>query len=213
TPLEWWTALVPHPKAFVLAFLGIKLFLVLANSMPNEHTGSSITWLNSPLRNCQTVETLMQMLKVGQQYGVHMKKAKEKASPTVNLTDINTVLNPATDVVKPGKLKQSGETEQSDQVKLIDLLPPDDEEEHKASALNGVDKDSKLDEVDIFVDIDMNIDVAILQKVVPKETTLACHSSRSPAIIAGILALDTSEKLDRASGNAANSGDFDWEAL
>ncbi|ESK96177.1 hypothetical protein Moror_7251 [Moniliophthora roreri MCA 2997] len=48
---------------------------------------------------------------------------------------------------------------------------------------------------------------------VPKETTSACHSSRPPAIIAGILALDTPEELDSASGNAADSGDFDWEAL
>uniref|UniRef100_A0A0W0FS12 Uncharacterized protein n=1 Tax=Moniliophthora roreri TaxID=221103 RepID=A0A0W0FS12_MONRR len=61
--------------------------------------------------------------------------------------------------------------------------------------------------------IDVNIDAAILREVVPKETTSACHSSRPPAIIAGILALDTPEELDSASGNAADSGDFDWEAL
>jgi hypothetical protein len=39
--------------------------------MPDERTGSGITWLNSPLRNRQTVDTVMRMLKIGQWYGIH----------------------------------------------------------------------------------------------------------------------------------------------
>ncbi|KAI3596951.1 hypothetical protein WG66_006338 [Moniliophthora roreri] len=50
--------------SYALAFLAVKLFSSLANSMQDERTSSGITWLNSPLRNRQSVE--MRMLKIGQ---------------------------------------------------------------------------------------------------------------------------------------------------
>jgi len=39
--------------------------------MPDERTGSKITWFNSPLRANQDVSTLVNMIQVGQWYGVH----------------------------------------------------------------------------------------------------------------------------------------------
>ncbi|KAK0207382.1 hypothetical protein IW262DRAFT_1302855 [Armillaria fumosa] len=49
-------------------FFAIKIFSVLVNSMPDEHTGSKITWFNSPLWSNQKVSTLVN---VGQWYDIH----------------------------------------------------------------------------------------------------------------------------------------------
>lgn len=51
--------------------LAIKIYSALVNSMPDERTGSNITWFNSPLRGNQHVSTLVNMIQVGQWYGVH----------------------------------------------------------------------------------------------------------------------------------------------
>ncbi|KAK0220637.1 ribonuclease H-like domain-containing protein [Armillaria fumosa] len=80
TVLEWWEALASHPKACTLAFFAIKIFSVLVNSMPDERTGSKITWFNSPLRSNQKVSTLVN---IGQWYDVHQKEGKSKVSPNV----------------------------------------------------------------------------------------------------------------------------------
>ena len=39
--------------------------------MADEQTNSNITWFNSPLRGNQNVQTLIDMIKVGQWYGQH----------------------------------------------------------------------------------------------------------------------------------------------
>jgi hypothetical protein len=88
--LTWWESLEQHPHACVLAvsghlqffaecqdvqhlwqMLAIKIFSVLVNSMPDERTGSKITWFNSPLRANQDVSTLVNMIQIGQWYSVH----------------------------------------------------------------------------------------------------------------------------------------------
>ncbi|KAK0429635.1 hypothetical protein EV421DRAFT_1723029 [Armillaria borealis] len=71
TVLEWWEDLAKHPKARTLAFFAIKIFSVLVNSMPDERTRLKITWFNSPLRINQKVSTLVNMIQVGQWYGIH----------------------------------------------------------------------------------------------------------------------------------------------
>ena len=86
---HWWETLEHHPRARVLAvsasafdefdaygncgqqMLAIKIYSTLVNSMPDDRTGSRITWLNSPLRGNQDVSTLVNMIQVGQWYGVH----------------------------------------------------------------------------------------------------------------------------------------------
>jgi hypothetical protein len=54
-----------------MQMLAIKIYLTLVNSMPDERTGSKITWFNSPLRANQGVQTLVNMIQVGQWYGIH----------------------------------------------------------------------------------------------------------------------------------------------
>jgi hypothetical protein len=48
-PLEWWQNLEHHIHARILASLAIWIFSILVNSMPDEHTNSTITWFNSAI--------------------------------------------------------------------------------------------------------------------------------------------------------------------
>ncbi|KAF7973530.1 hypothetical protein HWV62_4271 [Athelia sp. TMB] len=56
TALAWWTSVQKNPHAQVLGALAIKLFSVVPNSMEDERTVSTITWLNSAARSCQEPE-------------------------------------------------------------------------------------------------------------------------------------------------------------
>jgi hypothetical protein len=53
--------------------LAVKIFSILVNSMPDERTNSTITWLNSPIRGNQTTQTVVDMIQVGQWYGKHLQ--------------------------------------------------------------------------------------------------------------------------------------------
>jgi len=48
-----------------------RIFSILINSMPDERTNSTITWFNSPYRGNQLAGNLVDMIQVGQWYGVH----------------------------------------------------------------------------------------------------------------------------------------------
>ena len=41
--------------------------------MPDERTNSTITWMNSPTCGNQEMQTIVDMLQVGQWYGKHAK--------------------------------------------------------------------------------------------------------------------------------------------
>jgi hypothetical protein len=90
TALLWWENLRTSPPARVLAvcdglssamtrylmslmfqMLATKIFSVLVNSMPDERTGSKLTWFNSALRSNQDVRTIVDMAQVGEWYGIH----------------------------------------------------------------------------------------------------------------------------------------------
>ncbi|KAJ3859225.1 ribonuclease H-like domain-containing protein, partial [Lentinula novae-zelandiae] len=70
--LEWWHELLPYLKARVIVFLAVKMYSVLANSMPDERWGLKKTCLNTPLRNKQKVGTLANMIRISDWYGTHM---------------------------------------------------------------------------------------------------------------------------------------------
>ncbi|KAA1479812.1 hypothetical protein DENSPDRAFT_789582 [Dentipellis sp. KUC8613] len=91
TALEWWSSLIIHPKARVLAMLATKIFSILVNSMPDERTGSTFTWLNSALCGSQHGRTVVDMVQISQWYGIHKASSPRKASirPTVKFRDID----------------------------------------------------------------------------------------------------------------------------
>ncbi|KAJ6580074.1 ribonuclease H-like domain-containing protein, partial [Mycena vulgaris] len=71
--MEWWENLEIgySPRSGVLAMLAVRIFGILANSMPDERTNSNITWFNSPLRGNQKAENLLDMILVGQWHTYH----------------------------------------------------------------------------------------------------------------------------------------------
>ncbi|KIN98369.1 hypothetical protein M404DRAFT_10556 [Pisolithus tinctorius Marx 270] len=96
--LAWWQAFKHHPGAQVLAALAVKIFSVLVNSMPDERTGSTFTWLNSPTCGNQNAQTLIDMVRIGQWYKDHAQvhtAEKIPFRPMVKFRDIDKDL-PAT---------------------------------------------------------------------------------------------------------------------
>ncbi|KAF8600206.1 hypothetical protein BDV93DRAFT_559689 [Ceratobasidium sp. AG-I] len=55
--------------AKLLAYFAIKLFSIVPNSMTDERTVSTFTWLNSALRNHQDVATVVRQTQIRQFYG------------------------------------------------------------------------------------------------------------------------------------------------
>ncbi|EIN07903.1 hypothetical protein PUNSTDRAFT_135425 [Punctularia strigosozonata HHB-11173 SS5] len=91
TSLSWWTEFEHRNDTRILAVLAVKLFSILANSMPDERTGSKITWLNSSIRGKQKVQTLIDMIQVNQWYGDHLAEVKrpERKRPVVKFRDLS----------------------------------------------------------------------------------------------------------------------------
>ncbi|KZV79764.1 hypothetical protein EXIGLDRAFT_846239 [Exidia glandulosa HHB12029] len=80
-PYRYWRKLVQNEDAKVLAFLGVKLFSILPNSMPEERTMSLITHMNGPLRAAMKPATIVNFARVKQ----HNDRAKNKVAkaPTI----------------------------------------------------------------------------------------------------------------------------------
>ncbi|KAJ7215069.1 ribonuclease H-like domain-containing protein, partial [Mycena pura] len=74
---KWWQTLVGHPLARFLAVTVLKLFSLTVNSMADERTNSMVTWMNSPLRGRQSVQTIQDMVQVGQ---FHRSQARAEAA-------------------------------------------------------------------------------------------------------------------------------------
>ncbi|KAJ7504072.1 hypothetical protein B0H11DRAFT_2353102 [Mycena galericulata] len=81
--MEWWMNLERgnSPRSNVLAMLGLRIFGILVNSMPDERTNSNITWFNSALRGNQKAEGLLDMITVGQWHKYHAPGAEGSRRP------------------------------------------------------------------------------------------------------------------------------------
>ncbi|KAJ6555261.1 hypothetical protein B0H10DRAFT_2241429 [Mycena sp. CBHHK59/15] len=95
--MEWWENLEIgySPRSGVLAMLAVRIFGILANSMPNERTNSDITWFNSPLRGNQKAENLLDMILLGQWHTYHtegVKVQRPHRNPTVAFRCLNPEL-------------------------------------------------------------------------------------------------------------------------
>ncbi|KAI6043561.1 hypothetical protein EDC04DRAFT_2890709 [Pisolithus marmoratus] len=120
--LAWWQALKHHPGAQVLAALMIKVFSALVNSMPDEWTGSTFTWLNSPIHGNQNAQTLTDMVRIGQWYQDYAQAhapAKVPFHPMVKFCDINKdllagITSAGTQTTDPGDLVPDGAIYDSD---------------------------------------------------------------------------------------------------
>jgi hypothetical protein len=120
--------------------------------MPDKRTGSKITWFNSPLRVKQDVSTLVNMIQVGQWYGVHKVRVKvinntvmslcsllsvlsqkggpkEKCRPTVSFRDVEKDLRPQSSKLsgsaplQPHDINNSDDSDESDVDRSHSFVP------------------------------------------------------------------------------------------
>ncbi|KAG9094908.1 hypothetical protein FS749_011541 [Ceratobasidium sp. UAMH 11750] len=96
--LEYWTNLSRHPHAQILAYLAIKLFSVVPNSMAEERTVSCFTKLNSPDRARQKTSTLLFMTQIKQheQRIENTRTGRISIAPTVRFRSLSDILQPTT---------------------------------------------------------------------------------------------------------------------
>ncbi|KAI0027166.1 ribonuclease H-like domain-containing protein [Vararia minispora EC-137] len=94
SPLNWWYPLLKDPQASVLAFLAIKLFSVVPNSMADERTGSAMTKVNSADQNNLKPETIIHLIQLRQHYmRQRTQKTKHKHIPMVKFYELDKILH------------------------------------------------------------------------------------------------------------------------
>jgi hypothetical protein len=69
--------------------VAIKLFSIMVNSMADERTNSTFTWFNSPIRGRQEINTLRDMIQVGQFYRVQEDGERSVYRPTVKFKKLD----------------------------------------------------------------------------------------------------------------------------
>lgn len=98
----WWKGINELPNAVVLPALAVKLYSIRINSMPEERSVSTFTWLTPSVRNRIDINTVHAMTTI-RQFHLTQKKLKERkttaARPNIRYYDIKKTHKekPATD--------------------------------------------------------------------------------------------------------------------
>ncbi|KAF8833058.1 hypothetical protein BDN67DRAFT_1017999 [Paxillus ammoniavirescens] len=78
---DWWVAVEQDEDGEVLGALALKIFSAVPISMANEHTMSTITWLNSPRRSTQGVGTLRDHINIHQWHHYKPEALQKQSTP------------------------------------------------------------------------------------------------------------------------------------
>ncbi|KAK0205814.1 hypothetical protein DFS33DRAFT_1416495 [Desarmillaria ectypa] len=98
--------------------------------MSDEHTNSKITRFNSPPRSNQKVSTLINMIQVGQWYGIYQKEGeKSETQPTIQFRNMQDDLNKKRVTPARQSTSSGSEEEASETVRLVDMIDDDDEDD------------------------------------------------------------------------------------
>ncbi|KAG2060034.1 hypothetical protein BDR06DRAFT_1003087 [Suillus hirtellus] len=133
---EWWSYLDKDRSgdAQPLARLAVQIFVLVSNSMADERTGSTFTWLNSPLCSQQQVKTLVRTVQIRSWYkhdpSVHAPPPKKK--PTVKWRDMSST-------IFGGKHKRGKDSD--NKISDVDDDFADELEAPQANKDNGSDSD------------------------------------------------------------------------
>ncbi|ESK83835.1 hypothetical protein Moror_13518 [Moniliophthora roreri MCA 2997] len=80
--IDWWRQYIGDNNVIILLHLAIKIFSICVNSMADERTASTFTWMNTDLCNRQTVDTMGSKAQIYKFYHTeHKLSEKPKASP------------------------------------------------------------------------------------------------------------------------------------
>ncbi|KAJ8585355.1 hypothetical protein M405DRAFT_825187, partial [Rhizopogon salebrosus TDB-379] len=141
--------------------------------MPDERTGSKFTWLNSPTRNNQNAQKLVDMTQIGQWYGTHKQTEKTRQKkhyrPTVKFRDIDQDL---LDAVMSGRKSTTSQTAGAIEHAVYDSDngdESDNEEEDNESwdkPCNVADEDQVLEDDFLMADDDINLDSDFLRDMI-----------------------------------------------
>ncbi|TFK59922.1 hypothetical protein BDN72DRAFT_864759, partial [Pluteus cervinus] len=71
---SWWRSLLGLEYGKILPILAVKVFSVRINSMPEERTGSTFTWLTPALRANLSIDMVVAMTQIRQYYHTDKKK-------------------------------------------------------------------------------------------------------------------------------------------
>ncbi|KAH7313222.1 ribonuclease H-like domain-containing protein [Rhizoctonia solani] len=126
SPIEYWMRLSAQDDASILAYLAVKLFSIVANSMADERTGSVFTKINSPDRSNQSADLVVAMAQILQ---YERRKSNQRSSIMTRFRDIPGLIK-STDLPASQQDIDSdaGSTENSDCDEAGDILGPDDNE-------------------------------------------------------------------------------------
>ncbi|KAJ7673239.1 ribonuclease H-like domain-containing protein [Mycena polygramma] len=97
-PLAYWRSLAELPASSVLAFVAVKIFSILANSMPEERTVSRFTRIDTPDRSSHGVRSVVDQTKVYQHNGRVRRAAgdlpkRPSKGPTLHWRSVKTLFS------------------------------------------------------------------------------------------------------------------------
>ncbi|KAJ7231083.1 hypothetical protein C8J57DRAFT_1581220 [Mycena rebaudengoi] len=92
---EWWFKLLNQDDSDILAALTVKIFSANPVSMPDERGMSTVTWINSDVRNKQDVSTVSNHLAIRgfSRMGAEKVKSRESRPVTVNWRDMRETIH------------------------------------------------------------------------------------------------------------------------
>ncbi|KAJ6543470.1 hypothetical protein B0H10DRAFT_1970404 [Mycena sp. CBHHK59/15] len=99
-PMQYWKAMSQLPEASVLAFVGMKIFSILPNSMAEERTVSRFTRNDTVDRTRQDASTIVAMTKIYQhnqrvEAASTPKSPKKSKAPTLNWRSVRGLMKEA----------------------------------------------------------------------------------------------------------------------
>ncbi|CCO37029.1 hypothetical protein BN14_11179 [Rhizoctonia solani AG-1 IB] len=115
TPIEYWSRLLDREDASILAYLAIKLFSIATNSIPDEHTGSAFTRINSSDQSNQNASTVVAMVQVLQH---EHRNSHHQCNPTlIRFRDVPGLIR-STDGLPATPLKDAESDSDTDELEV-----------------------------------------------------------------------------------------------
>ncbi|KAK7050670.1 hypothetical protein R3P38DRAFT_3174151 [Favolaschia claudopus] len=121
--IQYWRSLEEHPESSILAFVAIKIFSVLANSMAEERTVSRFTRTDSRDRASQDARTIVDQTKIHQylrrQFRAEETKPKTSNAPSVKWRSVRTLFSE----IKPPTMLDAADGNSSTNTPHLSITP------------------------------------------------------------------------------------------
>ncbi|KAJ6628147.1 hypothetical protein B0H10DRAFT_2184924 [Mycena sp. CBHHK59/15] len=151
-PIQYWNAMSQLPEASILAFVTMKIFSILTNSMPEECTVSRFTCNNSVDQAIQDASTIVDMTKIYQHNQWEASSTKKSSQKTLKSLSLNwhkvtPSTNPTADSEKAPNVASSAACELG--LAAVNTVDPKHTTSSTSATLVATSISSKHDGVDI----------------------------------------------------------------